>query len=87
MSYYDSQLDTELIMGGLLYPFSSKPDNVTSSGFWGNRGFKFIVDGIDVSGLASTSMPDKEKFDNLIKAESMFIQRISGLLNGGSDNV
>lgn len=78
MSYYQNQ-GYIIKAGGLLYPMEKFEKEKCHSDNWlGNSGTNFIVDGIDVSGLASISMPDEAKLDSLIKAEDEFIQRIEG---------
>jgi len=103
MSYYNNQPKTELIAGGLLYPIEAEFDcrfddkidctkdytktKAHSDNWFGDNKTKFIVDGIDLSGIENSLENSKEddtnkkRMDNIVDAENAFIKRIECLVS------
>lgn len=72
LSYYQNQ-GLDVILGGLLYPMKKfELYRCHSDTYFGNCKTKFIVDGINILDLNQ----DTDDFDELVKIENEFINRI-----------
>ena len=81
MSYYQNHHKYNVTIGGLLYPMDSfKKEKCHSETWFENLNTKFIVDGIDLSGLKEAE-DDENKFAPILKREQEFLDRIKRLLN------
>ena len=82
MSYYQNHKDKYNVkIGGLLYPMDLfEKEKCHSETWFENLNTKFIVDGIDLSGLKEAE-DDENKFAPILKREQEFLDRIKRLLN------
>jgi len=79
MSYYAGRGDDRVIAGGLLYPMEETWNEEKCKAEWiGGKDTKFIIDGLDLTGLKAVSEASQRKA--ISSAEDEFIKRIRDLL-------
>jgi 5-methylcytosine-specific restriction enzyme subunit McrC len=83
MSFYQNT-GKKVLVGGLLYPMESAFDEnkqkCHSPMWFENKQTRFVVDGLDLSGLEDGQTDQAARAEEIIKQENAFIERVASLM-------